>query len=184
MKKQLAFILLLLFFSCKQHKVVVTKTIQKNTPQLKEVTKIENYVNSVDSYIYHININSHDSDSISLKELNSFKNYRRITKNVTQKNVTFKNNKIVKVKYKDYLENNFVKIKSFYYDNDKVVCIKIYELLPTLNKGWRIYKRKIYYKNNTLLLDTNKNNKKHQTTNLLSFGIEKLEEEYQSRLYD
>ena len=148
------------------------------------VNEIENYVNEIESFIHHINISTKDNDSININELQLFRNAHRISLNVSDKKVIYRNGKIVKAKYKDYLENNFVKVKSFYYNNDNLVCIRIYELLPTEDKKIGIFKKVLYYKENKLLLDSNESSYKYQNVDLLSFGIEKLEEEYQSKIND
>lgn len=176
MKKYLTVGILIILISCKQ-KTVVNETT-------KIVHDIENYVNGIESFIHHINISTKDSDSISINELKFIKNSHNITINITDKNVTYRNRKIVKVKFRDYLENNFVKVKSFYYDQDELVCVRIYELLPTEDKKTGIYKRILYYKKNKLLLDSNKSDFKYQNEDLLSFGMEKLEKEYQSKIND
>jgi hypothetical protein len=183
MKKLLFFIVLGFIFSCKQKQVIVEQTMLIKSNAVN-VDLIEEYVNGVDSYIYHINLNTKDSDSLSFDELNSLKKSKHFTKNITEKDITLRNNKVVKVKYKDFLENNFIKIKSFYYDNDALVCIKVYELLPTLNGESKVYNRRLYYNNNVLLLDTKENDGKYQNESLLSFGVEKLEEVYQSKIND
>ena len=170
-------VLLITMLACKQKKVVVN--IIPEPP--KEVYDIEEYVTDIESFVMHINVSTKDFDSISVAELNSIKTSRHFTKNVTQKNLIYRNGKIVKVKYRDFLENNFIKIKSFYYDEDELVCVKIYELLPSISQGAKIYSRKIYYKENSLLYDSNIKDNKYHTKKLLSFATQKLEEEYEAK---
>ncbi len=181
MKKILFLVVLVAVVSCKQKQVVTILPAITVKAQKERIDEIEQYVNSIESYIHHINISSKGSDSLSLAEINAIKDSRHFTKNITEKNTTYKNNKIVKVKYRDYLENNFLKVKSFYYDDDALVCIKIYELLPKL-KG-EVYKRQIYFQNGRLLLDT-KQDEKYKSDQLLSASIEQLSEAYQSNLDD
>ena len=177
MKKIIPFLLLILMLACKQKQIVVEVIPQPP----KEVYDIEEYVNDIESFVLHINVSTKDFDSISIAELNSIKTSRHFTKNVTQKNLIYRNGKIVKVKYRDFLENNFIKIKSFYYDEDVLVCVKIYELLPSISSKAKIYSRKIYYKENSLLFDSNINDHKYQNKKLLSFATQKLEEEYEAK---
>ena len=178
MKKKVIVGFLIVLFSCKPKAVVVVEKVEQ------EVNEIENYVNEIESFIHHINIKTKDSDSISISELKFIKNAYPLTLNITDKNVIFRNKKIVKVKYKDYLESNFIKVKSFYYNRDNLVCVRIYELLPTVEGEGSIYKRVLYYKKNKLLLDSNESDYKYQNTDFLNFGIAKLKEEYQSKIND
>ncbi|SDX48688.1 hypothetical protein SAMN05444411_10640 [Lutibacter oricola] len=175
--------LIILMVSCK------TKVVEPDPNELIKrelVKKIDNYVNGVDSFVYHVNASSKDFDSISVDELKNFKKKKRITKNVSEKNTTFYRQKIVKVKHKDYLENNFVKLKAFYFDEDELVCIKIYELFPSeeISSKAKVYKRVLYFKKNELLLDSSNKDEKYETNELLNFGVAQLEEEYQSKLND
>ena len=175
-------ILILVLFTTKQQ-LLIAQNLSFNSEEFNTLSKIEGYVNSVDSYIYHINVSSKDTDSITIKELHEFDNSRRFKKNVTEKKVTYSKSKIVKVKYKDFLQNTFYKIKSFYYDNDSLVCVKITELLPD-GANSKMYTRKIYYHNNKVLFDTKKQDVKYQPSSLQNFGLIQLEEEYQSKLND
>jgi hypothetical protein len=175
------FITLLAFvsiISCTGKRAVVDKA---PIVPIEEINKIEDYVNDIESFVHHINISTKDFDSISVNELNTIKNSRHFTKNISQKNLIYRNGKIVKVKYRDFLENNFIKIKSFYYNDDDFVCVKIYELLPTVDRKNKVYSRKIYFKENSLLYDSNLNDKKYENKSLHTFAIQKLEEEYQSK---
>ena len=181
------FFLIVLFFivvvSCKSKKVGP----DPNELRKKElVKKIDNYIDGVDGFVYHINASSKDFDSISVNELKDFKKKKIITKNITEKNTTFYRQKIVKVKHKDYLENNFVKLKAFYFDNDDLVCIKIYELFPSEENTdeVRVNKRRIYFKQNELLLDSSEKDEKMETIELLNFGVAQLVAEYQSKSND
>lgn len=184
MRISLVFIIAILLFSCREKVVVVESISEEKKEQIKNVVNIENYVNDIDSYIYHINVSTKDYDSISADELLSLKKIGHLTKNISEKDITYKNSKIIKVKYRDFLENNFIKVKSFYYDEDALVCVKIYELLPTTAGLGKFYNRKIYYKNNALLLDSGENDDKYESNEVLSFAVEKLTREYQTALND
>lgn len=94
MKRFLTFSLLFVIFSCKQKVVVVETSVA--------VDEIETYVNEIESFIHHINISTKDNDSININELKLLKNAHKITLNVSDKKVIYRNKKIVKAKYKDY----------------------------------------------------------------------------------
>lgn len=169
--------------SCKT-KVVVSNSNDLIKKEL--VKKIDNYVNGVDGFVYHINASSKDFDSISVDELKNFKKKKILTKNVSEKNTTYYRQKVVKFKHKDYLENSFVKLKAFYFDEDDLVCVKIYELFPSGedNNDIKVYKRRLYFKEKELLLDSSKEEGKSEINELLNFGVDQLEKEYQSKLND
>jgi len=147
-------------------------------------TKNDSYVNFIDSYVSHINISSKDSDSFSEEELKSINISKGFKHNSNQKQVIYRNNEIVKVQYKEYLEHNFIKLKSFYYNQNHLICIKINELLPSKTNKVKKYQRTLYYHNNKLLLDSNQKDKKYNDKNLLNLGLEKLQKEYQTKVDD
>lgn len=182
------FLVSLLFISIVSCKTKVVVPDPNDLIKKELVIKIENYVNGVDGFVYHINASSKDFDSISVDELKHFKKKKVLTKNISEKNTTFYRQKVVKVKQKDYLENNFVKLKAFYFDEDDLVCIKIYELFPSGedNDDVRIYKRRLYFKDKKLLLDSSEGEDegKSEIEDLLSFGVTQLEQEYQSKSND
>ena len=179
-------VILILFsvlFSCKTKEVVSENNSAEEIKRAELIKKIDSYVNGVDSYVYHINATSKDFDSISIDELKWFRKSNHITKHVSEKNKTLYKNKIIKLKKKESLENNFVKLKAFYYDNDDLVCVKIYEIFPSRAlEEEKIYQRNLYYNNKELILDSKKSDTKYQTKELLDAGLEQLNEEYQLHL--
>ncbi|WP_372746553.1 hypothetical protein [Lutibacter sp.] len=185
MRKIFIFLIATSLFSCNGKKTVAVEELSEEKKEIiKKVVNIERYVNDIDSYIYHINVSTKDYDSISENEILSLTKLGHITKNISEKDITYKNSKIIKVKYRDFLENNFIKVKSFYYDYDNLICVKIYELLPTSTGEGKIYSRKIYYKNDGLLFDTGENDSKYKPAEVLAFGSQKLNLEYQASLND
>lgn len=177
-KLVLILVLFSVLVSCKvKNEVVDVSAEEKHKAEL--IKKIDNYVNGVDSYVYQINASSKDFDSISVDELKWFRKSHHITKHISEKNKTFYKNKIIKLKKKESLENNFVKLKAFYYDNDDLVCVKIYEIFPSRElEEDKVYQRNLYYNNKKLILDSKESDAKYQTKELLDIGFEKLQEEY------
>lgn len=176
----LILVLFSVFLSCKTTETIEVVDVEaKNKTEL--IKKIDNYVNGVDSYVYHINASSKDFDSISIDELKWFRKSNHITKHISEKNKTFYKNKIIKLKQKESLENNFVKLKAFYFDNDDLVCVKVYEIFPSKElEEEKIYQRNLYYNNKKLILDSKKSDTKYKTEDLLEAGLEQLNEEYQN----
>jgi hypothetical protein len=146
--------------------------------------KKSSYINFIDSYVAHINKASKDSDSFSKENYQSINAKKGFKFSTTKKRVIYRNNDIVKTKYVEVLDHNFIKLKSFYYQNNKLIYIKINELLPTKTDKIRNYQRTLYFHNNELLLDSNKNDKKYNSSILFHLGEQKLQDEYQSSIND
>lgn len=134
----------------------------------------------IESYISKIDFKANDSDKLNINELDIKGDKRIITTNLSEKNVVFRNNSIVRVKYKDHLFNNFIKSKVFYYDNDQLICIKLYEILPNENNIATLYKRIIYFHNDLPISDSDALNQTNKTNSLAILGREYLKKEYLS----
>lgn len=134
----------------------------------------------IESYISKIDFKANDSDILNINELDIQGDKRIITKNQSEKNIVLKNNAIVRVKHKDHLFNNFIKSKVFYYDNDKLVCIKLYEILPNEFNIATLYKRTIYFHNDLPISDSDALNQTNNTQSLAILGREYLKNEYLS----
>lgn len=132
----------------------------------------------IDSYISKIDTKANDTNPIDMDELVIHNNVRKITANEFKKDVVLKNKDIVRVKYKNHLHNNFIKSSIFYYDKDELVCIKIKEVIPNQFNKNTLYQRTIYLQDNKPLIDTDQDNKKNSTDDLINRGISHLHNEY------
>ena len=136
-------------------------SINENT----DVTNIKSYITEIDDYVKKINLETKDNDTLfAINQLKMLRNTHSFTKNSTEKKVAYSNNKIVKEKYTDFLENNFIKIRSFYYQNNLLVCVTFFEIRPIKNKPFLISKRKIYYNKGELIFDTKQQTTSNQIT--------------------
>lgn len=137
----------------------------------------------IDSYISKIDFKANDFDKFNIEELDELViqgNKRIITTNESDKNIVLKDKSIVRVKYKDHLHNNFIKSKVFYYDNDDLICIKVFEILPNnINKA-TLYQRTIYIYNNQPISDSDELNQANSAQQLVTLGHEYLKKEYLS----
>ncbi|MDT8418502.1 MAG: hypothetical protein RQ864_11910 [Lutibacter sp.] len=147
---------------------------------ISELTMLKNRLNFIDSYISNIDFKANDFNHFNIDELVIQDDKRIITSNESEKNVVYKNKSIVRVKYKDHLVNNFIKSKVFYYDNDELICIKIYEILPNEFNIATLYKRTIYFHNDLPISDSDALNKTNNTQSLATLGREYLKNEYLS----
>ncbi len=137
----------------------------------------------IDSYTSKIDFKANDSDKFNVEELDELviKGDRRIiSTNESDKNIVLKNKSIVRVKYKDHLHNNFIKSEVFYYDNDDLICIKIYEILPNNFNKATLYQRTIYVYNDMAISDSDESNKASSAQHLVALGHEYLKKEYLS----
>lgn len=141
-------------------------------------TIVENRMDVIDSYISNIDFKANDFNHFNIDELVLQGDKRMITSNESEKNIVVKNKSIVRVKYKDHLANNFIKSKVFYYDNDELICIKIYEILPNEFNKATLYQRAIYFHNNLPISDSDELNQANKTQNLVVLAQEYLKNEY------
>lgn len=140
-------------------------------------------IDGIDSYISKIDFNANDFEKFNIEELDELViqgKKRIITTNESDKNIVLKNKSIVRVKYKDHLHNNFIKSKVFYYDNDELICIKVYEILPNDFNKAALYQRTIYVYNNQAIADSDKLNQANSAQHLVTLGHEYLKNEYLS----
>ena len=179
-------IFLYLFFlalvvSCSSTSAIteINPTILGNS-NISESLIAENRIDVIDSYISNIDFKANDFNHFNIDELVIQGDKRMITSNESEKNIVVKNKSIVRVKYKDHLANNFIKSKVFYYDNDELICIKIYEILPNEFNKAALYQRAIYFHNNLPILDSDELNQANQTKNLVVLAQEYLKNEYLS----
>ncbi|PKP44880.1 MAG: hypothetical protein CVT95_10320 [Bacteroidetes bacterium HGW-Bacteroidetes-12] len=141
---------------------------------------VENKKGFIDYYISKIDFKANDADNINIDELEIHGDKRIITSNESEKNIVLKNKSIVRLKYKDHLANNFIKSKVFYYNNDTLICIKIYEILPDEFNKATLYQRAIYFHNNQLISDSDELNQTNKTQSLVVLAQEYLKKEYLS----
>ncbi|MBE0424795.1 MAG: hypothetical protein IBX66_12820 [Lutibacter sp.] len=140
----------------------------------------ENRLDFIDSYISNIDFKANDTNHFNIDELVIQGDKRMITSNESEKNIVLKNKSIVRLKYKDHLANNFIKSQVFYYDNDKLICIKLYEILPDEFNKVTLYQRAIYFHDNQLLSDSDELNQSNKTQSLVVLAQEYLKKEYLS----
>jgi len=184
MKKHGYFFIIIILCWFNNGKIYAQDEAQDTVEEANFSAKKSSYLNFIDSYVSHINLASKDRDTFTADEQNSINTAKGFKHNTAQKRVIYRNNEIVKVKYIDFLDHNFIKLKSFYYKQNQLVCIRINELLPSKTQKARIYQRTLYYHNNELLLDSKQKDKKYNNKTLLNLGQEKLQEEYQSEVDD
>jgi hypothetical protein len=180
-KKILYFLFFALIVSCSS-----TSSFTETNPDILEnkgstSTFITQKIDFIDSYVSKIDIKANDSGMLSINELEIQGDKRIITTNESEKNIVLKNNFIVRVKYKDHLANNFIKSRIFYYDNDQLICIKFYEILPNEFNIATLYKRTVYFHNDLPISDSDESNQKNNTQSLSLLGHEYLKNEYISR---
>jgi len=179
-KKILCLFFLAMIVSCSS-----TSSFTETNPDILEnrsstSTFITQEIDFIDSFIAKIDFKANDSAILSVNELEIQGDQRIITTNESEKNIVLKNNLIVRVKHKDHLANNFIKSKIFYYDNDKLICIKLYEILPNEFNIATLYKRTIYFHNDLPISDSDESNQKNNTESLALLGREYLKNEYLS----
>jgi len=184
MKKQGFFFLIIILSWFNQGEIYAQDEAQDKIAETNFNAKKSSYINFIDGYVSHINLGSKDRDEFTEDEKNSINSAKGFKHNSAQKRVIYRNNEIVKVKYIDFLDNNFIKLKSFYYQNNHLICVRINELLPSKTKKVRAYQRTLYYHNNELLFDSMHKDTKYNKETLWNLGQEKLQEEYQSKLDD
>lgn len=174
-------LLLALIFSCNSASTIteINAAALNNSKNLKSAI-IEKRMDFIDSYISKIDFKANDINQFNVDELEIQGNKRIITSNKSEKNIVLKNKSIVRVKYKDHLANNFIKSKVFYYDNDALICIKIYEILPNEFNKATLYQRAIYFHDNLPISDSDELNQKNNTESLVFLAQEYLKNEYLS----
>lgn len=159
MKRLLYFLSFTFLVNNLPNKIIAQKSIKKiNLSSIirnSEVSSIDKYVNEINNYMKLINEATKDNDTlIALNQLELLKSTHRFTKNTSEKKVSYSNSKIVKEKYTDFLENNFIKIRSFYYQNNLLVCVSFFEIRPIKDRPLLISKRTIYYNKGEIVFDT------------------------------
>jgi len=157
----------------------INPAILENSNNSKSIV-LEKRIDIIESYISKIDFKANDSNNFNVDELVILGNKRVITSNESEKNVVLRNNSIVRVKYKDHLANNFIKSQIFYYDNDKLICIKLYEILPNEFNIATLYKRTIYFHNDFPISDSDVLSQTNNTQTLAILGREYLKNEYLS----
>jgi hypothetical protein len=178
-KRFLYFFFLALIVSCNS-----TSSLTKIIENKKSTTSfLDQKVDIIDSYISKIDFKANDLEKFNIEELDELVincNKRIITTDESDKNIVLKNKSIVRVKYKDHLYNNFIKSKVFYYDNDDLICIKIYEILPNNFNKATLYQRTIYVYNNLPISDSDESNQANSAQHFVTLGHEYLKNEYLS----
>jgi hypothetical protein len=182
-KRFLYFFFLAWIVSCNS-----TSSFTEINPELienKESTSsfVGQKMNVIDSYISKIDFKANDFEKFNIEVLDELViqgNKRIITTNESDKNIVLKNKSIVRVKYKDHLHNNFIKSKVFYYDNDDLICIKVYEIMPNNFNKAALYQRTIYVYNDQPIADSDKLNQANSAQHLVTLGHEYLKNEYLS----
>lgn len=173
--------LLTLIVSCNSASTITEINVAAlNSSKNSNADVIEKRMDFIDSYISKIDFKANDLNQFNVEELEIHGDKRIITSNESEKNVVLRNKSIVRVKYKDHLTNNFIKSKVFYYDDDALICIKIYEILPNEFNKATLYQRAIYFHNNLPISDTDELNQKNNTESLVVLAQEYLKNEYLS----
>jgi len=137
-------------------------------------------IDFIESYISKIDFKAKDNLTLDIGSLNINGDKRIITTDESDKSVVYKNNSIVRVRYKNHLHNNFIKSKVFYYDNDELVCIKLIDILPNELNEVGMHQRTIYIHDNKPISDTDLSSSIHTSDDLVVLGQEYLKNEYSS----
>jgi hypothetical protein len=135
-------------------------------------------VQSINSYVSNVDSKSNDIVSFSANHLKIDGNKRNITENESIKKIILKNNSIVKVRYKEHLQNNLINSKEFYYNNDSLVCIKLNHISPNHLNQAILYQRVIYVKDKKTIADSDEFNSQITSNELVSIGLKSLKDEY------
>lgn len=137
-------------------------------------------IDFIESYTSKIDFKANDNFELDKSNLNINGDKRIISTNESDKNVVYKNNSIVRVRYKDHLHNNFIKSKVFYYDNNELVCIKLIDILPNESNEVGMKERTIYVYDNKPISDTALSPSINSSDELVVLGQEYLKNEYSS----
>jgi len=137
-------------------------------------------IDFIESYITKIDFKANDNLTLDINSLSINGDKRIITTDESDKNVVYKNNSIVRVKFKNHLHNNFIKSKVFYYDNDELVCIKLIDILPNELNEVGLRQRTIYIHDNKPISDSDILSSTDVSNELVALGQEYLKNEYQS----
>lgn len=179
----LYFFFLALIISCNS-----TSSFTEINPALIENKKstssfVGQKMDFIDSYTSKIDFKANDFEKFNIEQLDELViqgDKRIITTNESDKNIVLKNKSIVRVKYKDHLYHNFIKSKVFYYDNNELICIKVYEIMPNDFNIATLYQRTIYVYNNQPISDSDELNQANSAQYLVTLGHEYLKNEYLS----
>lgn len=137
-------------------------------------------IDFIESYISNIDFKANDNLDLEINSLKVNGHKRVISTNESDKNVVYKNNSVVRVKFKNHLHNNFIKSKVFYYDNDELVCIKLIDILPNELNVVGLRERTIYIHDNKPISDTDLSSSGDPLNELVVLGQEYLKNEYRS----
>lgn len=137
-------------------------------------------IDFIQSYISKIDFKAKDNLTLDISSLIINDDKRIITTDESDKSVVYKNNSIVRVRYKNHLHNNFIKSKVFYYDNDELVCIKLIDILPNELNEVGLSQRTIYIHDNKPISDSDLLSSTDASNELVALGQEFLKNEYQS----
>lgn len=137
-------------------------------------------IDFIQSYISKIDFKAKDNLTLDISSLIINGDKRIITTDESDKSVVYKNNSIVRVRYKNHLHNNFIKSKVFYYDNDELVCIKLIDILPNELNEVGLSQRTIYIHDNKPISDSDLLSSTDASNELVALGQEFLKNEYQS----
>ena len=140
----------------------------------------EQRVNFINSYTSNIDFKSNDTIDYHVNDLKINGHNRIINTNESKKDVVLKNKSIVKVKLNDHLYHNFIKSKSFYYNNDQLVCVKLVEILPNQLNEPTLTKRTIYIHNNRVIADSSLSKLDTHPDEFVNLGKKYLKHEYQT----
>ena len=131
MIKKYCIVLLFALFWLKPVEIIAQDEAQDRIEELNFSAKKSSYINFIDSYVSHINKSSNDTDAFTKDNYNSINSRKGFKFNTAKKRVIFRNNDIVKAKYIEVLEHNFIKLKSFYFKDNDLIYIRINEILPS-----------------------------------------------------
>lgn len=138
-------------------------------------------IDFIESYTSKIDFKANDNLVLDINSLRIDGDKRIMNTNESDKNVVYKNNSIVRVKFKDHLHNNFIKSKVFYYDNDELVCIKLIDVLPNELNEVGLRERTIYIHDSKPISESEFSSTNDSPLNeLVVMGQEYLKNEYQS----
>ena len=179
MIKKLLFLFLFSFIvSCNSISSIADMTSDYTKTEKRNANFFSERVQNIHSYISNIDYKSNDINNFTSDHLRIDGNKRNITENESTKKVILKNNAIVKVRYKEHLQNNLINSKEFYYNNDSLVYIKLNHISPNHLNQSVLYQRVIYVKDEKSIADSDEFNLELSSNELVSLGIDYLKEEY------
>lgn len=177
-KKISSLFLLALIVSCNTSLSIAEMPNYFSNKKKIDVSFFAERIQNIDSYISYIDYNSNDTSNFSADNLKSEGKKRVISGNESSKKVILKNKEIVKVRYFEYLKNNLINSKEFYYNNNSLVCIKLNDITLNNSNQSVLNQRIIYVEDEKSISDSGEFNAKLSSRDLVHLGVDSFKKEY------